>query len=548
MKQRLPIGIQDFAKIREDGFKYVDKTARIHQLLTGSGGVFFLSRPRRFGKSLLCSTLDAVFSARRELFKEIAGQSALAIDSLDWDWKIHPVIRLDLNPGNYANGTGELFATLNRALEQCAQKYEVPYTGVTISDRFARLITALCETYHERVAVIVDEYDKPLLNTIESPEIHTAIRTELKGFYGVLKSSDAYLRFVFLTGVTKFAQVSVFSDLNQIIDISLDSRYADLCGVTQEELEQDFALWIDEIAQDRGKDRVVYLAELKRFYNGYRFSPKPLTVYNPFGLLNHFDQNGEFLSYWYVSGTPTFLITLIEKQHIDLLRLENKTVLSGAFHNYDVENLAALPLLYQTGYLTIVGYDEELGFILDYPNIEVRASFATSLIEQYLHVPEKNRSAFFERFFAALYAGDTEGILNALKPFFASIPYDLIANTENYYQTVVHLIFTMLGLQCRSEVRIAAGRIDTLVETKKFVYCFEFKLNGTAEEALRQIDTKEYLLPWQGTGKQLFKIGVAFDTEKRNIGEWLGSFGGGGPPARPRARGRGARGAGRGGG
>ena len=282
MKRRLPIGIQDFVSIRKDGFCYVDKTARIHQLISGSGGAFFLSRPRRFGKSLLCSTLGAIFEGRRELFR------GLAIEKRDWDWKPAPVIHIDLNPGNYSNGIAELYANLNRNLDLCAQKYGVSFSGETVSDRFARLIYALKDRLGEPVAVIIDEYDKPLLSTIENSELHIAMRNELKGFYGVLKSSDAHLKFVFLTGVTKFSHVSVFSDLNHLVDLTLDSRYADICGITQEELEVNFEPEIEDILQDAGKAREAYFEELRRFYNGYRFSKKNLKIYNPFWLTQTF--------------------------------------------------------------------------------------------------------------------------------------------------------------------------------------------------------------------------------------------------------------------
>jgi hypothetical protein len=326
---------------------------------------------------------------------------------------------------------------------------------------------------------------------------------------------------VFLTGVTKFAQVSVFSDLNHLSDISFDSRYADLCGITQEELERDFQPEIEAVVQGAGRDRESYMDKLRTFYNGYRFSRKDETVYNPFGLLNHFDKGGEFLSYWYVTGTPTFLISLIKKQHIDITRLENNCVEYEDFHKYDAETLEAVPLLYQTGYLTIVDYDAERGrLVLDYPNEEVRGSFAKSLAQQYLEVPGDRLKSFAVRFADAVYDGDIDAMMNTFKGFFASINYDLIKEKENYYQTVMHLIFTMLGLECRSEVRIAAGRIDTLVETRKKVYCFEFKLKGSAESALKQIESKEYLLPWEGSGKQLYRVGVSFNHKKRNIGAW----------------------------
>jgi len=525
MKRRLPIGIQDFVSIRKEGFCYVDKTARIHQLISGSGRAFFLSRPRRFGKSLLCSTLGAVFENRRELFGEISEYPALAINSLEWEWRKHPVIHIDLNPGNYLKGgIDTLYEIIDIKLESCARKYSVSLNGNSCTGRFIRLIETLHETLHEKVVVIVDEYDKPLLATINDPQLHTRMRDELKGFYGVLKSYDEYLQFVFLTGVTKFSHVSVFSDLNHLVDLTLDPRYADICGITQEEMEQNFSPEIEAVLESTGKNRETYLGELRRYYNGYRFSRTTVTVYNPFGLLNHFDKSGEFLPYWYETGTPTFLINLIVKQKINIIDLTNMRVGYEDFRKYDIETMRAEPLLYQSGYLTIKDYDEELDqFILDYPNEEVRVSFSKSLLELYLQPSGEAARGLNTLLPAALVKGEIDEAMNALKSFLASIPYDIIKERENYYETAIHLIFTMLGLNCRSEVRIASGRIDTLVETKRYVYCFEFKLNGTAEEALAQIDTKEYLLPWAVGGKQLFKVGVEFDYEKRNIGKWKSS-------------------------
>jgi len=515
MKRKLPLGIQDFPKIRKEGFVYIDKTARIHQLINGSGGTFFLSRPRRFGKSLLCSTMGALFEGRRELFAE------LAIDSLEWEWKPYPVVHIDLNPGNYEKSIDEMLVTIKTGIRLSAEKSGVPFEGETLSELLRLHIVRLARKYNERVVVLIDEYDKPLLSTIANRELHTNVRSELKGFYGVLKACDAYLRFVFLTGVTKFSQVSVFSDLNQISDMSFDPRYADICGITQEELENNFQDEIDDVVNSSGKDKTEYLEKLRTFYNGYRFSKNSISVYNPFGILHHFDKNGDFLPYWYASGTPTFLINLIKKQRVDITNLENNRVGFNAFQKYDAETMDALPLLYQTGYLTIVGYDEERNqLLLDYPNEEVRGSFAESLAKQFLEIPGDNLNSFIARFTNAVFDGDVDAFMNALKPFFASISYDLIKESENYYQTVIHLIFTMLGLQCRSEVRIAAGRIDTLLETKSNVFCFEFKLKGSAESALKQIDSKEYLLPWQGSGKKLFKVGVNFNHKKRNIGAW----------------------------
>jgi hypothetical protein len=521
MKRKLPIGIQDFAKIREGGFLYVDKTAQVYRLVSEAAGPVFLSRPRRFGKSLLCSTLGLLFEGRRELFGAVAGQPALAIDRLDWEWKKHPVIRLDLNPGNYAEGVKTLKTVFRNMLSNIAANAGLSLRGETAPDQFGNLIQDTYRTSGQRTVVIIDEYDKPLLTTIGTPDIHRGVREELKAFYGVLKSSDAYLKFVLLTGITKFSQVSVFSDLNNITDISLNPRYYDICGITQEELERDFAEEIGEVLEIKGTDRESYLGEVKRYYNGYRFSERLETVYNPFGLLNHFNERGRFNAYWFATGTPTFLITLIEQQRLDILNLERREIAPSSFQKSTVDNMDVVAVLYQSGYLTIVDYDEELGiYTLDYPNEEVRASFAEALLDHYVKAAVPDVGSLAVRLPLAFSKGDPEGVMGFLESFFASIPYDIQIRQEKYYQTIVYLIFRMLGLRCRTELRIAAGRIDTVVETRDYVYCFEFKLEGTAAEALRQIDTKEYLLPWRGSGKQLFKVGVSFDYGKRNIGEW----------------------------
>jgi hypothetical protein len=309
--------------------------------------------------------------------------------------------------------------------------------------------------------------------------------------------------------------------LNHLDDITLNPKYADLCGITQEELERGFAPEIDAVLNATEKEKETYLSEVRRFYNGYLFSKIKLTVYNPFGLLHHFDKGGEFLPYWYNTGTPTFLVKLITEQKIDILNLDKLAVAYTDFSKYDIAGMRAEPLLYQSGYLTIADYDAELNeFILDYPNEEVRSSFAKSLMEQYFQSPDENTRILTTELVRAFVRGHPEGALEAIKVFLSKIPYELIKEKENYYQTALHLIFTMLGLNCRSEVRIASGRIDTLVETRNYVYCFEFKLNGSPEDALKQIDTKEYLLPWTGTGQKLFKAGVNFNTAKNNLGGW----------------------------
>jgi hypothetical protein len=447
------------------------------------------------------------------------------MDSLDWEWKRHPVIRIDLNAGNYSKyGVDALHDTLSSGLRSAADKY-----GITLNpaespaSRIRYLIEKACENVGEKAVVIIDEYDKPLTSTLNNRDIHVELRGELKAFYGVLKSCDACLRFIFLTGVSKFSHVSIFSDLNQLVDLTFNPRYADICGLTQEEIEANFEPEIESVLKSAGHNRDEYLGKLRRFYNGYRFTKNPLTVYNPFGLLNHFYNNGEFSDYWYGSATPSFLVELLEKHNINPLNLGNMYAELNDFGNFDIDNITAAPLLYQTGYLTITDYDEDRRrFTLNYPNEEVYASFADSLVKHCLGVPPENAKALHLKLTDAVYDGDVDSMLNAIKAFLAGIPYDIIPpEKEAYFQTVVHLIFKMLGFDCRPEVKIAAGRIDAIIETRNIVYCFEFRLNGTAKQALAQIDAKEYAFPWTGSGKKVFKVGVNFDFEKRNIGEWV---------------------------
>jgi len=521
----LPVGIQDFRKIRENGYIYVDKTPQIYRLISGVKGAFFLSRPRRFGKSLLCSTLGAIFEGRRELFGEIAGRPALAINGLDWEWKAHPVIHIDLNAGEYSKyGVEGLYDTLRSEMRGEAEKYGVELNREDhVASQFKALIKGACKKAGEMAVVIIDEYDCPLNDTLLNPAIHVQLRDAIKAFYGVLKSCDAHLRFIFLTGISKFSQVSIFSALNQISDLTFDPCYADFCGLTQEELEANFGPEINDVLERTGCNREEYMDKLRRFYNGYRFSEEILKVYNPFGLLNHFKERGKFRPYWYRSGTPTLLTDLINERNFDFTNLNNKQVGYEDFERFQVENMEMEPLLYQTGYLTITDYDENRKrcFTLDYPNLEVRSAFAESLAAHCLKTTMNESSALCDKLTAALCGGDVDAAMEAVKLFMTKIPYDLFQKRENFFQSVIYVVFAMLGLDCRTEERIATGRIDMVVETRGFVYCFEFKLDGTAEAALAQIDSKDYAVPWTGRGKKVFKVGVNFDFEKKNIGEWV---------------------------
>jgi hypothetical protein len=521
-KRLLPIGIQDFADIRERGFVYVDKTAKACELITGSGKAFFLSRPRRFGKSLFCSTLGAIFEGRRDLFSKIAGRPALAIDSLDWEWKLHPVLHLDLNAGDYSKGGAELQMALRSELEAAAEKYGIALGGVDGHPvaMFKHLIRKVCEKTGEKAVVIIDEYDKPLTATLDKRDVHIELRDALKAFYGVLKSNDAGLRFIFITGVSKFSHVSIFSDLNQLTDLTLDQRYAGICGLTQEEIETDFEPEIESVLKNTGRSREGYIEELRHFYNGYRFSKDPLTVYNPLGILKHFYSGGEFSDYWYESATPSFLVGLLEQNKIHATGMTGMQVGSSDFGKYNIDNMEAAPILCQAGYLTISDYDKETGlYTLDFPNREVSASLANSLLRHYLGMTDNER--LDTKFITAIAKGDLDVAMDTLRRIFAGIPYGIAGEKECHFQAVVHVIFRMLGFNCLSEVQTADGRIDTLVITQNFVYCFEFKLNGSAEDALAQIDTRKYAHSWEGSGKKVFKVGVSFDYTTRNIEKWV---------------------------
>jgi hypothetical protein len=512
---KLPIGIQDFPKIRENGFVYVDKTELAYQLCT-SQSAYFLSRPRRFGKSLLCSTLANMWAGKKEHF------TGLWIEQSDWNWEEHPVVRIDLNIGDFQNnGIESLYEILRNSLQDNASKYGVDLEGKDIAVVFKSLIRALHEKYNKKAAVIIDEYDKPLLTTIDNDTLHSKIKNTLKSFYGVLKSSDEHLAFLFITGVTKFSQVSVFSDLNQLVDISLDCRYSALCGITQDELEATFTEELDHFSDQNGYSREEYVQRLKDFYNGYRFSESTVSVYNPFGLLNHFS-TGKFNSYWFNTGTPSFLIKLIENQNINILDIENMELPAEAFGNYRKDSMEAIPVLYQAGYLTISDYDPEIDtYCLNYPNEEVRVSFARALAGRYAYASEYERHSLVVKFYKSLRSGDVDGFMDAMKPFFSGIPYDLNDRTERHYQVVFYLIFRLLGQYCRTEVKNATGRADAIVEVGDYVYCFEFKLHDCAEAALAQIDSREYLTPYEGSGKKLVKVGVEFDKEKRNVGRYI---------------------------
>ncbi|MCD8183375.1 MAG: ATP-binding protein [Bacteroides sp.] len=512
--RKLPIGIQTFGKLREDGYLYVDKTAMIYQLAATSVPYFF-SRPRRFGKSLLISTFESYFQGRKDLFE------GLAIEKLETEWEQYPVLHLDLNAENYKN-TEALRIILNSNLVQWEALYGKGEGEDSLSTRFFGIIRRACEQTGKQVVVLIDEYDKPLLQTLLNEELLDQYRAILKSFYGVLKSADRYLRFVFLTGVTKFAQVSVFSDLNQLQDISMLPQYATLCGITAEELLQVFTPELTCIAEKNGFPFQDIVAEMAKQYDGYHFHPDGAGMFNPFSVLNALSAL-EFGSYWFQTGTPTYLVNLLKESNYDLrLLMDGVEVTSSAFSEYRAEANNPLPMIYQSGYLTIKGYDKEVKlYTLAFPNDEVRYGFLNFLVPYYTDVTDDETGFHIAKFVRELRAGDVDAFMKRLKVFFEGIPYELSDETERHYQTIFYIVFTLMGQFIQAEVHSARGRADAVVKTKEYIFVFEFKLNGSVEEALKQIEEKSYPLPFALDGRSLVKVGVNFSKETRNIDSYI---------------------------
>ena len=512
--RKLPIGIQTFAEIRKENYLYVDKTAFVWRI-ANTGKPYFLSRPRRFGKSLLLSTFEAYFEGKKELFE------GLAIAGMEKEWRKYPVLHLDLNAKKYGN-SDDLLAMLNQHLEKWETVYGDEKRERSPEERFDYIIRRASEQCGCGVVVLVDEYDKPLLQALGDDALLDDYRKTLKAFYGVLKSSDRYLRFVFLTGVTKFAQVSVFSDLNQLNDIRMKHQYATICGITRQELENTFFPELNQLAKTNELTYEDTLNKMTALYDGYHFCEFAEGVFNPFSVLNVFD-GYKFSNYWFQTGTPTFLVELLKKSEYDLRTLIDGIVASASsFTEYRVNANNPIPLIYQSGYLTIKDYDKRFGnYLLEFPNDEVRYGFMDFLVPYYTSVVDDERGFYLGKFVRELESGNVDAFLTRLQAFFADFPYELNEKTERHYQVVFYLVFKLMGQFTGAEVLSARGRADAVVKTPKYIYVFEFKLNGTAEQALQQIDEKGYLIPYQADGRELVKVGVEFSAEKRNIDRWL---------------------------
>lgn len=507
--QKLPIGLQDFRTIIEDGYKYIDKTRYIHQLVT-SGKFFFLSRPRRFGKSITIATLQELYSGSRELFRGLWIE-----DKWDWD-RIHPVVRISFTTIGYQS-LG-LKAALEQELRALAKTHGLALEQAGISPMFKELLTALARQ-QGKVAVLIDEYDSPIINYL-GRDMETAYQNReiLKEFYTVLKDMDAYLELVFLTGVSKFSKVGIFSGLNNLQDISLHPAYATMLGYTQQELEDNFAAEIDATAAQLRLDREALLEKMRHWYNGYRFHINAEKVYNPVSV-NLFFNTGEFENFWFATGTPTFLINLLKQQGLyDFKRTEQSQI---EFDSFDLEDLRPYGLLYQTGYLTLLGRDEYGIYQLGYPNYEVENSMLAYLLEAFGGVPKGSGLVVALRLEKAFENDDLEQVMKILQGVFSGIPYPLHEKTpERFFHAAIHLLFSYMGLRIRSEPFTAEGRADAAVETARRVYILEFKVDQSAETALAQIRRKRYHQAFWNLGKPVVAVGINFSAKTKNIEDW----------------------------
>ena len=516
---KYPIGIQTFEQIIDNGFVYVDKTDMIYALAT-EGKTYFLSRPRRFGKSLLLSTLRAYFEGKKELFK------GLKIDKLEKDWHVHRVFHFDFNGINF-NVPDALSMKIEGYLYDWEKEYDiVPEVDFNLASRFERILKEAYQQTGRGAVVLVDEYDKPLLDVLEKdPELMDKNRETLKAFYSVFKQSDAYLRFVFLTGVTKFSQVSVFSGFNQPKDISMYEQFEALCGITEEELHTQFAKPIREMAQTENCTEEEIKLRLKKHYDGYHFSKQMTDIYNPFSVLNAFDSK-DIRDFWFATGTPTYLIRLMNHFNEGIDELTGREYSLDEFVNYKADTEYPLPMIYQSGYLTIKNYDREMDmFLLDFPNNEVKRGFLAMVASNYLQSGQPMDS-WIKRAVLSLRRGQIDQFRQMLTAFLASIPYsmrrkDEERERERYFQYTFYLLLRLMSVYTiYIEKEQSEGRVDCVIETPQFVYIFEFKLDGTAAGALQQIEDKGYAREYEADARPVHKIGVNFSSETGTIEGW----------------------------
>ena len=524
---KYPIGIQDFESIINDGYLYVDKTSLIYRLVT-EGKIYFLSRPRRFGKSLLVSTLEAYFQGKKELFK------GLAIDELEKEWEEYPVFHISFGGENFIE-QGSLEDKLATALNKWENIYGKAPVSKTFGGRFLHILQAAHEQTGKRAVVLIDEYDKPLLDVLDTGTSITINgeqrlqeehhRNILKGFYSVFKEADASLQFVLLTGVTKFSQVSVFSGFNQPSDISLDAQYEALCGITEEELYHNFQEPIEALSRKHKCTTDDMKERLKLQYDGYHFSEDLTDIYNPFSILNAFAKM-RIADYWFATGTPTYLIRLLNHTQENLNELTGKYYDPSEFIDYKADVEKPLPMIYQSGYLTIKDYDMDMNtYLLDFPNNEVKKGFVTMVANDYLETRQAT-GTWVRDIVDSLKRGDLEQFHKLLTSFLTDIPYsmrrkDNERERERYFHYTFYLLMRMVSCYTiYTEKQQSEGRVDCIIETPNYIYVFEFKLDGTANEALKQIEDKGYARPYEADKRKLFKVGVVFSSETGTVDDW----------------------------
>jgi hypothetical protein len=517
----LPIGIQTFENLIQGNYIYVDKTKHLYELVKGEQGVYFLSRPRRFGKSLLVSTLSSIFKGDKELFKN------LWIYDSDYTWEKHPVIKLSM-ANSQVGETDTMETRIKIQLNYIAEEYGIeldlkPYVDIVFTD----LIHKLHQKTGMKVVVLVDEYDGPIINHINDIPKANENRDLLRNFYKVLKDEDASLRFVFLTGVSKFAKTSIFSGLNNLKILTMDQKYSALLGYTQDELEYYFQDYIKDLCTERSLSQKQAIMKIKRWYNGYRFSEAKIKVYNPFSTMLMFSEL-KFKNYWFATGTPTFLINLIKKENPDVENFEKEVNISEfELDSYDLESIPVVPLMFDTGYLTIKEAKcraDMTSFSLTYPNNEVKIALIHNLLAGYSEENSANVSSFVIALSDMILENDLESFISKLKSYFASIPYDIVPKRnldEKYFQLIFYLLMRSTSFNVNIEDRTSDGRIDLVLEADDNIYLFELKIDSSAEAALKQIKDKKYYEKYSNIPKKLFLIGINFDTKTRNISEYL---------------------------
>ena len=501
MIQKYPVGIQDFGKIRQESYPYIDKTEFVYGLAKW-GGYYFLSRPRRFGKSLLISTLDCLYKSKKELF-----EGTFIYDKWDWNEEF-PVIRISF--ANIDHKGKGLPLAIKDSLIKIADFYQVSLKATTIASLFRELIENLHAKYDKQVVVLIDEYDKPIIDFLGT-DIQTALENQatMKSFYSILKDADPHLKLVFITGISKFSRVSIFLDLNNLTDISLETEFAGICGITAEELQANFT---EELKKTDTK-------LLKDWYNGYTWDLETW-VYNPYSILSFFRKN-KFKNFWFETGTPTFLVELSKKEQ--LFDVEQIEAFENQLNAFQIEHLQSIPIMFQTGYLTFKKQNALTGiYTLDYPNREVKQSYLEMLVNVYSSEPSTSGAVIAGNILAALQKKDFKSLQESINILFKSIPYaHWVSTNEHFYHALVHLIFKLIGVFVQSEVHSSDGHLDSLVLLDEGIFCFEFKLDKSAEIALNQVKDKGYLTPYLQSKKPCYAIGVNFSSEKKRVEEML---------------------------